>query len=289
MTWSIRPLDPVGDRGSLAVLWTRALSPAWPLLPAGLELLRRGYVAHVGNQVVGAVAIDRAIVFIAVDPDHQRGGLGSLLLRHALEDLAAAGVAAVSVGAGGADYIWPGVPTDLPAALGFFSAHGWSWDDTTTDLLLDLQSAPIVELVDRFPAPPDVVLATIEPHEMDEVMAFEEQHFPYWARWFIDSQSVLVARRDDHIRGTLLIRGPGPVHTCWTMLGDNCGTITCVGVDPGYQNLGIASALVARASTELAARGVGPCVIAWSTRDRLYGRLGYRPWREYRLGSRRNS
>ncbi len=37
----------------------------------------------------------------------------------------AAGAVGVTAGSGGAAYIWPGVPLDLPAAVRFFAARGW--------------------------------------------------------------------------------------------------------------------------------------------------------------------
>ena len=67
----------------------------------------------VGEEIVGAVAIDRSVRFIAVDCSFQRHGIGSMLLERALEDLAAEGVEDAPVGSGGCAYLWPGVPSDL--------------------------------------------------------------------------------------------------------------------------------------------------------------------------------
>jgi ribosomal protein S18 acetylase RimI-like enzyme len=286
MRWSIRPLDPVADRGSLAILWVRALPRAWPLLPDSLALLRRGHVAQVGTDIVGAVAIDRSILFIAVEPSHQRRGLGSVLLDHALGDLEAEHLEAVPVGTGGAYDIWPGVPTDLAAAFGFFSKHGWHWDDTATDMVMDLRTSPADDLVRLFPPPTGVEVSTVEPRHMSDVLAFETRHFPFWARWYTDSAPVLVARNGGRIRGALLVEGPGPVHQYWPILGEDCGTIACVGVDPDHEGTRIGSALVARATGDLAARGVGNCLIPWTDRIGFYRRLGYSVWREYHVGSR---
>jgi ribosomal protein S18 acetylase RimI-like enzyme len=55
----------------------------------------------------------------------QGRGLGTRLLAAGLERLRAAGTATARLGGGGLDYLWPGVPADLPAATGFFAARGW--------------------------------------------------------------------------------------------------------------------------------------------------------------------
>jgi predicted N-acetyltransferase YhbS len=48
-------------------------------------------------------------------------------------------------------------------------------------------------------------------------------------------------------------------------------------------NHGIGSAMVAYASEILRDAGTRVCHIGWAVRDRFYGRVGYRPWRRYRM------
>jgi hypothetical protein len=66
------------------------------------------------------VVIDPAgsIPLLLVDPAHQRRGVGTRLLDGAMERLGELGAATVGLGSGGDDYLWPGVPDDLPAAAG---------------------------------------------------------------------------------------------------------------------------------------------------------------------------
>src|SRR6266487_6873904 len=113
-----RPLDPVGDRAVLEGLWIAALDPPWPLLPSGLDAIRTGLVAEEGGQVLGAVATDPAgsLMLLLVDPAHQGRGIGTSLLDGALRQFGSLGVGTVGLGSGGEDYIWPGVPDNLPGA-----------------------------------------------------------------------------------------------------------------------------------------------------------------------------
>jgi len=136
---TLRALDPIGDRPWLEALWEAALGGSWPLLPAGLDIIRAGVVAEERGVAVGAVAVDPAgsIPLLLVDPAHQRRGVGTSLLAAALHRLGALGVQTVALGSGGEDYIWPGVPDDLPAAAPFFTARGWRWDQPVIDLVAD--------------------------------------------------------------------------------------------------------------------------------------------------------
>ena len=281
----VRELDGVADRAQLVSLWSRAFHGGWPVLTDGLASLQKGYVAVVGEEIVGAVATDRSVQFIAVDRTFQRHGIGSMLLERALEDLAAEGVEDAPVGSGGSAYLWPGVPSDLAGAVAFFSKHGWEWEYTATDLVRDLRDACVAELDGVVEAAGDVTIALAQPTDLEEVLAFETCHFPHWSRWFGDGRKVLVAReRGRDICGTLLLDGPGRVSVFWPMLGEDCGTIGCVGVQREFQRRGIGPALVAGATRELATRGVRTCHIGWVLRLSFYQRLGYLPWRTYEMG-----
>ena len=80
-------------------------------------------------------SLTRSIPLVLVEPVYQRRGIGTGLLDAALRQLRAGGVTA---GSGGAVYIWPGVPRDLPAAVSFFAARGWRHTHDTLDLVTDL-------------------------------------------------------------------------------------------------------------------------------------------------------
>jgi GNAT superfamily N-acetyltransferase len=127
----LRDLDPAGDRAALERLWAAAIGDVWALLPAGLDLLRTGVVAEVGGDPVGVVGVeagddgDGGVQLLLVDPAVQRRGIGTRLLQAGIERLTALGVTTVALGSGGHDYLWPGVPDDLPGADGFFMARGW--------------------------------------------------------------------------------------------------------------------------------------------------------------------
>jgi beta-N-acetylhexosaminidase len=284
---AFRPLSPDTEGPGLTRLWAKAFPARWPTLPDGLRLLQRGYVAIAAEAVVGAVGFDRSVQLVAVDRSFQRRGIGSQLLDLAVADLVRDGVGEIRVGSGSQHHVWPGVPTDLAPAAAFFTAHGWRWGEPVVDLVGDA-----VQLAAALPAsqpvPPGVTIEGIKPSELAEVQQFEREHFPQWLVWYEHADDVVVARTtgDGALAGALLRSGPGKVSIYWPMLGDDCGTIGCVGVRPDLHGRGIGSALVARATGELASRGVRRCHVDWVERITFYTRLGYEVWRGYAMGTR---
>jgi GNAT superfamily N-acetyltransferase len=288
---TLRELDPAADRPWLETLWTAALGGTWPLLPAGLDLLRAGLVAEERGTPVGMVAVDPAggIPLLLVDPAHQRRGVGTRLLDAALRRLGGLGAGTVALGSGGEDYIWPGVPDDLPAAVGFFAARGWRWDHQVIDLVRDLRDYRPPAGVYRRAARAGISLEVAGERDLDAVLAFEAATFPTWLPWFERRDSSVLAARDGQggLVGSLLFRGPDDGLLFAPMLGPGSGTIGCVGVADRAQGRGVGSAMVARASELLRQAGTRACHIGWVVRRDFYVRVGYTPWRTYLMSRRR--
>jgi ribosomal protein S18 acetylase RimI-like enzyme len=298
----LRELDPAGDRAALERLWDVALGDVWPLLPAGLDMVRHGLVATDAGAVVGVVAVapgeDRgadpgdgregAVQLLLVDPAARGRGVGSRLLEAGLARLRAAGVTSARLGGGGADYLWPGVPEDLPAAAGFFAARGWRFEGSVIDLVADLTRYRAPAGMGERAARAGTSLEVLAGPDRDEALAFEAATFPSWLGWFRRGDAAVLAARDraGAIVGTLLFRGPPDATVYTPLLGPDAGTIGCVGVVAAARGSGVGSAMVVRASELLRDAGTGTCHIGWVERERFYTRCGYRPWRRYHMARR---
>jgi GNAT superfamily N-acetyltransferase len=288
VSWRIRPFAAAADRTLVRLLWQAAMPQSWPVLPAAIEQLGQGLVAEAGPVPVGFAALDPAgsIPLILVDPGYQRRGIGTGLLEAAL--LRVGPASSVTAGSGGAAYIWPGVPRDLPAAVRFFASRGWRHTHDTLDLVTDLAGyRPPPGCAGRA-ARSSVTITLATSVDVAAVRAFEAAVFPSWARWFAAArpEHILLARtRSGAIAGTLLLEGPGADTVLTPMLGQAAGTIGCVGVAPPLHRQGIGTALVVRASQMLSQAGVRACHIGWTTRESFYRRAGYHPWRRYAMYS----
>jgi len=290
VSWRIRPFATAADRAWVRLLWQAAMPPSWPVLPAGLGQLRQGLIAEAGPVPVGFAALDTAgsIPLILVQPGYQRRGIGTRLLDEALQQIRAGTAGSVTAGSGGAAYIWPGVPRDLPAAVSFFASRGWRHTHDTLDLVTDLAGYHPPPGAAGRAATAGVTIAPAADADLPAVRAFEAVAFPSWAPWFAAArpEHVLLARtRSRAIAGTLLLEGPGADTLLSPMLGPAAGTISCVGVAPPLHGQGIGTALVVRASQILSQAGVRACHIGWTTRESFYHRAGYQPWRRYAMYS----
>jgi GNAT superfamily N-acetyltransferase len=118
--WQIRPFAPAADRSAVEGLWTAAMPPAWPFLPAGIARPGKGLVAEADSGLAGFVAVDMtgSVPLILIAPAYQRRGIGTALLAAALDCLRGGGSTGVTAGSGGRFYIWPGVPRDFLAQSG---------------------------------------------------------------------------------------------------------------------------------------------------------------------------
>jgi GNAT superfamily N-acetyltransferase len=288
VSWQIRPFAAAADRAWVRLLWQAAMPPSWPVLPAGIGQLGQGLVAEAGPVPVGFAAVDAAgsIPLILVDPGYQRRGIGTGLLEAALQQIRAGTASSVTAGNGGAVYIWPGVPRDLPAAVRFFASRGWRHTHDTLDLVTDLAGyRPPAGGAGRA-ARSGVTITLATRCDLAAVRAFEAATFPSWSRWFAAAgpEHVLLARtRSRVIAGALLLEGPGADTVFTPMLGPAAGTISCVGVAPPLHGQGIGTALVVRASQLLSQAGVRACHIGWTNRESFYRRAGYQPWRRYAM------
>jgi GNAT superfamily N-acetyltransferase len=286
--WSIRSFAAAADREFVAALWRAAMPPSWPLLPAGVALLGEGLIAESGAGPVAFAALDMAgsIPLILVDPSWQQRGIGTSLLAAALDRVRAGGAAGIFAGGGDGAYIWPGVPRDLPAAIGFFASRGWRHSHDTLDLVTDLaQYRPPPDAGERA-AGSGITIARAAAADMASVLAFEAATFPSWTQWFSRPQDILIARDGPgNVTGTLLLEGPDAETVFAPMLGPAAGTIGCVGVAPSWEGRGIGTALVVRASEILGQAGTRNCHIGYATRESFYRRAGYQPWRRYAMFS----
>ena len=287
MTTAVRAFDTTKDRAALERLWSDTLQPVWPLDPDGLHVIQDGLVAEQGGEIVGMIAVDAGgIPLLLVAPNAQRQGVGGTLHAAALDLLRERGTERASLGRGGEDYLWPGVPANLPDAEAFFAAQGWTWDYVAIDLVGDLRGY-IDPIGAAARAERDgISLSVAHAADRAEVLAFEEANFPEWLPSFRLGWSVLVASDRNAIVGTLIFNGPGPVSRFWRLLGADSAAIACVGVAPAAQGKGVGSAMVARASELLGDAGAGLCLIDQVVRVDFYRRVGYEPWREYLMASR---
>lgn len=306
------------DEAAVLALWRRALGGRWPVSRAAFRDVLAGHgealdgdclVAAAGGNgaVVGFVATQTrksldapelvgAVLVVAVDPAHRRRGVGRTLIEGARARLWTRGARRVQLGGGGHTYFWPGVPVDLPDAWPFFAALGWAEAERSFDLVCPLRDYAPPDALARVRAQGFTVAAAAAV-DLPAVLAFEREHFPGWLGGFervaaagAHGEVILARAATSGVVGTALIKPPvaagRPVGVWEELLGRDTGTVGGVGVDPAARGRGIGLALAAHATGALKARGAARSFAGWTWLVDWYGRLGYRPWREYRMSWR---
>lgn len=182
----MRALD-ASDVDRVAKLWERSLGSIWPVDAARLRRVADAGVVVDGDDGFDGAALlhGSALVALVVDPRVQRTGVGRRLL---------AAASPASLGSGGSAYLWPGVPDNLDTARAFFAAAGWEDEDQAWDHIVDLAAYE-----PPLPSMAGITFASAMPADHGDVVAFNEQHFPQWARYFRDLpvECAYVARQRD--------------------------------------------------------------------------------------------
>ncbi len=296
MTTTFEPYGP--DHAAAAhALWVAALGSTWPLEPAAFNgIARHGLVAIEQGRLVGVALTDRppqlatSLTLLVVDPAARRRGVGTALLNAAIDLIRQGGSRAIQLG-GGYSYFWPGIPTDLPGARGFFERRGWESTEVSWDLVAELSGSQSAVDVEQRTLPTGLTIRPAVRDDYPKVIAFEEEHFPQWVDFYRSAlqpnRLVIAVDAREHVVGALILSYPGDGHTLWApLVGAGTGGIGAVGVAPRVRNLGVGTALVARACEILHEAGADRCHAGWTNLLTFYGRLAFRPWREYDMAWR---
>jgi len=296
VTVVLRPFEPNRDLAAGFALWNAALGDSWPLaVPAFRARAAAGIVAVLEGEMVGlalthAGELRPGIRAIVVSPPLQGRGIGASLL-----DAAVASLPQGWVQLGGAlDYLWPGVPVNLPRAIDFFQQRGWPVTRTSWDLVGNLGAYHTPPEVAERAARSGCTFRRAGVADVAAILRFEEAFFSNWVPYFRatpdPSRIVVAVEADDSIVGTLLTEVAGQGNnwagTWAAILGMDMGAIGAVGVDPRIRMKGVGTGLVACAAELLRDEGAGNCHVGWTGLLSFYGRLGFEPWREYAMSRR---
>lgn len=312
----IIPFEPQKHFDEVYEMWQIIFGDSWPLdretftrlldvtnTRANLETFQfvafrdEALVGFVAIQISKAATINGIINLVLVSPQYQRQGIGSTLHNYAIEWFKKAGVKRAQLG-GGFPTIWQGIPVEMSEAAAFFNKMGWEYSENSYDLTQDLQqfqnSQQFLDLVaDRAVS---FQLATLA--DKEAIISFQKAEFPHWLPYYEEIMEtgeygdiLLVKDAELKILGMLTLysssSNPGRFDVIWKAeLGENAGSLGCVGIARKAHRQGLGSAMVAYANDILKARGVGNCFISWTFRPNFYRQVGYKLWKSYHMSGR---
>ncbi|GCF06490.1 GNAT family N-acetyltransferase [Dictyobacter arantiisoli] len=312
-TENIQPYDVNRDAADVYTLWQAALGQTWPITQERLHKVLNGpephhFVARVNGEIVGFAATFKSIrdgerigqlAALIVHPDKQRGGIGTALHDTALAHFQDVEVQDIQLGSITPRF-WPGVPTNLPVAVAFFNARGWTTSETVYDLSQDLSTYRTPDAIVERVKKEGITITAATSQNVTDALAFEAKEFSGWLPLYEriadlgDYRDILIARDSDGtVLGTLIMYSainshPERIDLIWQgILGEDAGALGAVGVAESARNRGIGIALVAGASELLKSNNVKNSFIDWVTLTDFYAKVGYNKWRKYNY-SRRN-
>ena len=309
----IIPYQPDLHAGETYEIWEHTLGGRWPITPGIFWEVTEATHAHVeihqlaarnltgrilgylGSQIRPRKHTEASIILVMVDPPYQRQGIGTKLLRTAIETFEREEMAIVHMGGHAELPFWPGIPTCLPSAKQFFEKHGWEIYENSYDLVMDLKDFVPPDWVGERARRQGIHIRTAKAEDVPALLRFLEEEFD-WRRWFVreveerGTGNILIAGKGSQVVGTLRmsdVYAPDWTGRQWrSFLGEDMGALGAVGVKASERNQGIGLSMVAEASRQLRDRGIRNCFVHWTWLVEWYGRLGYQVWQEYGMAKK---
>jgi len=281
---NIRPLHP-RDAGGLLELWNRAsefdaLEPgllhekAWgdPDFDEELALVAEdfGLLTGFAMGVARETAAGRSgfIKLLAVDPGHQRAGLGGRLLARVEAGLARRGAATVRLGESAPNYLVPGVDARYAAALAFLEKHGYRQIGETENLRVDFASSAYRDTsLPELPRGRGIETRRARPEDRNLVLGFLDRLWPSWQLETLNSLD-----RDPPALHLALRHGELLAFAAYD--GNNAGNgwFGPMGTAPEARGLGLGRALLLRCLRDIEAQGHESAIIPWVGPGEFYRR-----------------
>lgn len=223
------------------------------------------------GKLAGYVIVSGSSVsLLCVDEKHRNRGIGGELLRAAENTIAESGADTILLGRGN-NYIFQGVPADIPSSVRFFEKRGYSADWTSVNMRLSLDTFDPGKLSIP-PCPENITFRLALPEELpllhDAVRSADES----WVKYFDRNDHVLLALSDGKIVGFEMLSRSD----CRFVLdGQITGSVGCVGVIPEARRRGIGLRMVAEGARRLKSMGCTSIELLYVELTDWYARLGF--------------
>lgn len=291
-----------------AALWhqnvDRCPATAWPACQVAYE-------SEGAGRIIGVVVVKhpRHISAVCVHPEHQRRGIGRVLVEAAMSVIEVGEGLASGAWIAGADlcHFFPGVPVQADAAFAFFRALGFEIgadENASYDLARDLSGYVIPEAVTGTIEKlrrQGIVIAPCRTEDIPALRAHLQETFP--GRWEGDTfrriemepdPSEIIIARDDSAWGGEGSQVLGFAHTFSTRskwigppvywrgsLGPHYGGLGPIGLAVRARKLGLGLALLAAGVQAVKNTGATHMAIDWTNLLDFYAKVGFTPWKKY--------
>ncbi len=304
---------------SVVALWDAAMGEEFPLTERLLRQNTEGdarwrpadgFVAVAGRRPVGFAftVVDSDLLpgwgsgtrargwisAFAVHPAHRGQGCGRALLAGAEEHLRQAGAREISVGAD-PHHLFPGVPVGFAPARALLKSLGYSEGGHSYDVMRDIGGFTMPSQVEEcLRSQPQVTIRPCAGAQVPGLVGFLEREFPGgWlsiTRWYLDRggapEDIIIMLDGDSVEGFCHVNHGGSnwlgPNVYWhRLLGPTYGGLGPIGISASHRGRGLGFALLCRSVAHLQRLGVRRMCIDWTDLLDFYGKIGFRPWKEY--------
>lgn len=281
-------------------LWEQNISPTYGFLPEG------SWVALADGEIVGLIAnkyiplkmgeADLAttgwVNSLLVDQDYRGRGIGSELYQRTEALFSSKGVRRISLGAE-LGHFFPGVPVESSELANFVLKHGFTGGAAVCDLTCKRRNflTPTEEVRPEVAREIEIFLAAEQ--DYPEAQEFYLKYFP--GRWEYEFRQ---AWADGVLDGLVLLKVKGVVkgfakiydaqskyigpNIYWgELLARPYGGLGPIGVARDERGKGLGMELLYRSLLLLWERDVQEICIDFTNLVDFYGKLGFKPWKEY--------
>ncbi|OPZ28917.1 MAG: Mycothiol acetyltransferase [Lentisphaerae bacterium ADurb.BinA184] len=259
-----------------------------------------GLVALAGRRLVGfalaevgrtssGVRENASVAAILVDPQWQRHGVGTLLLKALENRVRACGCRRITTGMGVYRF-WTGIPEDLPGARAFFARHGYCPEHRSPDMTIPLGNYAMTPELLAKGAAASARVTNLTPDTIPAFMRFQQREFPGWCPNMValiqagDIENILAVVRGDEVIGSISCFTPGSRYRGSNLVWERCfsgrlGGYGAVGIAKDWRGKGLGALMSRAAAVHVQSHGADICYIDWVGPVDFYRRLGADVWR----------
>lgn len=232
--------------------------------------------------VAFSVLNGNTVVLICVHPDFQERGIGTSLLRKCEKYISSRGYKKVVLGRSSNSLFFGAVIDNFSHR--FFEKQGYTALNGCLNMVMDLSDYSYENIKEKYKCPADVSFTFYCNSDNKELITAVNDVEPKWSEKFRNTDSVIVAVRDDHIAGFLKLNTDAET----LVTGDDCkvGMIEYVGVLPEYRNSGVGTNMVAYGVKLLKEALCTDAFIEYTSLDKWYSRIGFEEFIWFWMGSK---
>jgi GNAT superfamily N-acetyltransferase len=249
---------------------------------------------EIDNKLVGFISVKfkiidgmnkGSVVFIFVDHEYRKKGIGHKLLKKGTDWFKLQGVTKIKFGGNAGSYFWPALPQNLNHLEGFLKKERFELSEGPVDMFMDISSFVPSTNVYKTLKDNEITIEYANEGYRDLILKFTEENFPHWYEYYFDDlkngrfSKIFFAHKGNEI---IAISELWIGDNVWDLLFENnVGGGGALGVAEKWRGKGIGLAMKTWGTGILKENHVKYVWVSWTSSAGFYEKLGFKIWRKY--------